>query len=92
MILNHIYLESGAKHFNLLKINTNFGLNILNRIGGKSKFKFKLLVTNKNNKDINKSKNIDIYNDNISKINSTMLNVNNNEDSSEQTDKIKYIL
>ena len=46
MILNHKLLESGAEHFNLLKINNNFDHNILNSIDDKAKFK--LLDLNKN--------------------------------------------
>lgn len=47
MILNHKYLESGAEHFNLLKINNNFDHNILNSIDDKAKFK--LIDIDKNN-------------------------------------------
>ena len=87
MILNHKLLESGAEHFNLLKINNNFDYNILNSIDDKAKFK--LLDINKNNNHNNEPKHLVKHNYINDKIKSTKININNNEDSSEQTDNNK---
>ena len=65
MILNHKYLDSGAEHFNLLKINKNFDHNILNSLDDKGK----ILALNKNKNNIN----------NVNIINTNQYNQDNNK-------------
>ena len=85
MILNHKYLETGAEHFNLLKINNNFNLNLLNTLEDKDKIKPLDINNNydQNKQNINSDKDKYI----MSKKNYTKLNANIKDESSVETNK-----